>query len=363
MSEATTTRKRGGLSELAQKEERLALMLLVPTLLILFAIALYPLGQVFYTSLTNSTFASAVETEFIGLRNYQQLLSITIKELPVRVDDATGQPLVDPDTGEVQYELAVRVLPRDPLRYRELGQFNIFGAQYVLGATDPEFILATRDTITFTFWTVLLETVLGMIVALVVQRKFPGRGMMRAVMLVPWAIPTAVSSKMWEWMLGSTRTGFFNVIFQNLGIGNGQIAFLDIAEWQMPSMIMIDVWKTTPFMALLLLAGLQLIPGDVYEAADVDGAGKIRQFFYITLPLLRPTLAVALVFRTLDALRVFDLFQIVLAQSRFSMASFSYYELIANRAAGYSSASSVVIFVIIFVFAIIYIRALGVESE
>jgi trehalose/maltose transport system permease protein len=164
-------------------------------------------------------------------------------------------------------------------------------------------------------------------------------------------------------MFNSNRTGFFNVIFQQLGLGDGQIAFLELDAWQVPAMIAIDVWKTTPFMALLVLAGLQLIPGDVYEAADVDGASKWRQFWSITLPLLRPTLAVALVFRTLDALRVFDLFQIVLAQSRYSMASFAYYQLIENRAAGYSSASSVIIFLLIFVFAIIYIRTLGVESE
>jgi trehalose/maltose transport system permease protein len=186
---------------------------------------------------------------------------------------------------------------------------------------------------------------------------------MRAVMLVPWAIPTAVSSKMWEWMLGSTRTGFFNVVFQRVGLGSGQIPFLTEDTFQLPAMIAIDVWKTTPFMALLLLAGLQLIPNDVYEAADVDGASKVRQFFSITLPLLRPTLAVALVFRTLDALRVFDLFQIVLAQKRYSMASFTYYQLINNRAMGYSSASSVVIFLMIFIFAVAYIRLLGVESD
>jgi trehalose/maltose transport system permease protein len=358
---ASTTPKKRGLSELAKKEERLAISLLVPTFLILFAIALYPLGQVFYTSLTNRTFASGQPTAFIGLQNYQRLLSMTIRELPQRVDEA-GQPVFN-DAGQPVYETAAQILPREPLRYRSLAQFNLFGSQYVLGATDPNFIRATYDTITFTFWTVLLETILGMIVALVVNQKFPGRGAMRAVMLVPWAIPTAVSSRMWEWMLGSTRTGFFNVIFQNMGLGDGQIAFLRTDSLQMPAMIMIDVWKTTPFMALLLLAGLQLIPRDVYEAANVDGASKTRQFFSITLPLLKPTLAVALVFRTLDALRVFDLFQIVLAQSRFSMASFSYYELIANRAAGYSSASSVVIFFIIFIFAIGYIRALGVDSE
>ncbi len=128
-------------------------------------------------------------------------------------------------------------------------------------------------------------------------------------------------------------------------------------------MIVIDVWKTTPFMALLILAGLQLIPKDIYEAADVDGSGPIRTFFSMTLPLLRGTIAVALVFRTLDALRVFDLFQIVLGQARYSMASFTYYQLIQNRAMGYSSASSMIIFVVLSIFAIIYMRTLGVTSD
>jgi trehalose/maltose transport system permease protein len=148
-----------------------------------------------------------------------------------------------------------------------------------------------------------------------------------------------------------------------LGIIDQPIAWLTEATWQVPAMIMIDVWKTTPFMALLLLAGLQLIPGDLYEAADVDGASTIRKFWVITLPLLRPTLAVALVFRTLDALRVFDLFQIVLGQSRYSMASYAYFELINGQRMGYSSAVSVLILLIITIFAVIYIRSLGVTNE
>jgi trehalose/maltose transport system permease protein len=114
---------------------------------------------------------------------------------------------------------------------------------------------------------------------------------------------------------------------------------------------------------LLMLAGLQLIPADIYEAANVDGASAVRQFFQLTLPLLRGTIAVALVFRTLDALRVFDLFQIVLGQARFSMASYTYYQLIQNRAMGYSSASSVVIFVVLSIFAVTYMRTLGVSSD
>jgi trehalose/maltose transport system permease protein len=116
-------------------------------------------------------------------------------------------------------------------------------------------------------------------------------------------------------------------------------------------------------MALLLLAGLSTIPSELYEAAEVDGASKLRQFFTITLPLLMPTLAVALVFRTLDALRVFDLFQVVLGRQRYSMASYAQDLLISGRDVGMSSAASVIIFLIIFIFAILYIRALGVERE
>ncbi|HZD11339.1 MAG TPA: sugar ABC transporter permease [Candidatus Binatia bacterium] len=354
--------KKQGISDLAKREERLAYLLLIPTLIILFVIAFYPLGSVFYNSLTNRQFAGTQETQFVGLRNYSNLLSLTVVNLEPKVDD-NGQIVRDPDTGEIDYPPAVTVLPREPKRYRELAQFSLFGNRYVIGASDAEFVRAIYDTVAFTVVTVVLETILGLGIALVVNSEFKGRGMMRVVMLVPWAIPTAVSSRMWEWMFKDTRAGFFNILLQRLGLGSGQIPFLVDQAWQLPAMIAIDVWKTTPFMALLLLAGLQLIPADLYEAADVDGAGKLRQFWSVTLPLLRPTLAVALVFRTLDAVRVFDLFQIVLAQSRYSMASYAYYSLIDSQQMGYSSAASVVIFFIIFVFAVLYIRMLGVSND
>lgn len=351
------------MSDLAKREERLAYLLLVPTFIILFIIAIYPLGSVFYNSMTNRVFAGHEPTEFVGFDNYVRLLSFTIRELPPATDPDTGEVLRDPDTGRVIYQRATQVLPREPRVYRDLTQFSLFGNRYVVGATDRNFLRSIWDTLVFTVISVGLETILGLGIALVVNSKFPGRGMMRVMMLVPWAIPTAVSSRMWEWMFGSSRTGFFNVVFQYLGIGDGQIPFLVDPTWQLPAMIAIDVWKTTPFMALLLLAGLQLIPGDVYEAADVDGASKVRQFWSITLPLLKPTLAVALVFRTLDAVRVFDVFQIVLAKRKYSMASYAYYELIDSQAMGYSSAASVIIFLIITIFAIFYIRMLGVEES
>lgn len=355
-------KKKPGISDLARQEERLAYWLLVPTLLVLILIAFYPLGSVFVYSLTDRVFASGQESNFVGLANYQQLLSVTIKELPPAVDEA-GNPIINPETGEQEYESAVRVLPREPNRYRAVSEFSLFGNRYVLGATDRDFILAVRDTLIFTILSVIFETLLGLGIALVVNFPFPGRGLMRVIMLVPWAIPTAVSSRIWEGMFASTRVGILNVMLQQIGFIDAPIAWLVESAWQVPAMIIIDVWKTTPFMALLLLAGLQLIPGDLYEAADVDGASTIRKFWVITLPLLRPTLAVALVFRTLDALRVFDLFQIVLAQSRYSMASYAYYELINGQRMGYSSAVSVVILIIISIFAIIYIRSLGVTNE
>ena len=356
-------KKKSGMSDLAKQEERLARWLLVPTLIVLILIAFYPLGSVFYYSVTDKQFASAEPVNFVGLENYRRLLSITIKELPPALDDATGERLLDPDTGEPLFMIPVEILPREPYRYRAVTTFSLFGNRYVLGATDPNFIIGVRDTLIFTIASVFFELILGLGIALLVNMSFPGRGMMRVLMLVPWAIPTAVSSRIWEWMFASTRVGVINVMLQNLGIIDEPVAWLVNQSFQVPSMIIIDVWKTTPFMALLLLAGLQLIPGDLYEAAAVDGAGRIRQFFSVTLPLLVPTIAVALVFRTLDALRVFDLFQIVLAQSRYSMASYAYYELINGQRMGYSSAISVLILILIAVFAVIYIRMLGVTTD
>ncbi len=416
-------KKKKPMDEMMRREQRSAWMLLAPTLIIIFLVAIYPLGSAIWKSFTNERFASDEPTEVVGLGNYAQLLGMTFRKLPPRIGftfteksltklkeggipaeifaklegledkeykdekkltralekiigkDQTAQykSLIvehldqkiqrDPETREVLYESPARILPRKPVRYKEAWRFSLLGTKYVLGARDPDFLIAIKDTLIFAIATVFLETVIGLGFAMVVNASFPGRGAMRALMLVPWAIPTAISSRAWEWMFNSTRTGLFNALADMFGLGGGQTAFLQLEGWQLVVMIAIDVWKTTPFMTLLILAGLQLIPATVYEAADVDGASKLRQFWSITLPMLKPTLAVALVFRTLDALRVFDLFQIVLGQSRYSVGSFIYYELINNRATGYSSAAGVIMFILICVFAMSYIRILGVQGE
>lgn len=350
-------------SNLAKEEQKLALKLLLPAFLILIIIALYPLGQVFYTSFTNREFASSTETEFVGLDNYQALLSVTIKELPPVIDEDTGEQAVDEETGQPVFERPIRVLPRDPYLYRPSFEFSFFGNKYVVGARTPDFIRSVWNTLIFTFFSVFFETLLGLIVALVVNSEFKGRGAMRAVMLVPWAVITVVSARMWEWMFEPTRAGLFNMLGDRFGLIDGSYSFLSSSTLQLPAIIAVDVWKTTPFMALLILAGLQMIPNELYEAAEVDGASKLRQFFNITLPLLKPSLAVALIFRTLDALRVFDVFQVMLSQKRYSMASFNYFQLISARQMGMASAIGVIIFIIIFAFAILYMKSLGVDTE
>lgn len=347
-------------SVLARMEERTALLLLVPSFVILLLIAFYPFGSVLVSSFTNARFASSEPTNYVGFDNYRRLLSMTIKRVPVRLDDAGQAVVVD---GKRQYESSITVLPRRPERYRKVFEFGLFGNRYVVGAITDQFVRSIWDTLVFTVLAVALETVLGMIIALTLASRFFGRGAMRAAMLVPWAVITAVSARIWQWMLQPTRAGLFNTVGSYLGISDGFTNFFGDAYLQLPSMIAMDVWKTTPFMSLLLLAGLATIPSELYEAAEMDGANKVRQFFSVTLPLLAPTLAIALVFRTLDSLRVFDIFNIVLGNARFSMASFAQYLLIGQREMGMSSAASVVIFILIFVFAILYMRMLRVDTE
>ncbi len=351
--------------DLAAREQKLSYKLIAPAIIVLILVAFYPLFQVFYTSFTDRRFAAGVDEEvsFIGFENYRSLLGVTIMELHTVDDPDTGEATIDPQTGKVVYERAIRVLPRSPVRYRELMQFSFLGKRYVVGARDPVFLTAVWNTLLFTFFSVFLETLLGLGVALVVNSKFRARGAMRATMLIPWAVITVVSARIWEWMFASSRAGFFNMILNRLGLSDGQTSFLTTASLQLPTLIAVDVWKTTPFMALLILAGLQTIPNELYEAGQVDGAGRIRQFFSITLPLLKPAIAVALIFRTLDALRVFDVFQVIMGNRMFSMASYNYYQLIGNRNMGLASAIGVVIFIFIAVFAVIYIRMMGVDKE
>ena len=301
---APRRRRRRG-TKLQRRQTRIGWILLLPALAVVGFVALYPLGKTVYQSFTNQEFLAGIEpTRWVGLDNYRELWHDTI--------------------------------------FRD----------------------AVWLTIKFTLITVSFEFVLGLIIALVVNSSFKGRGAMRAVMLVPWAIPTVVAAKMWQWMLDDVF-GVINDILMKLHIISHPHAWISDPATSLAAVSAVDIWKTTPFVALLLLAGLQVIPRDLYEAASVDGANQLQQFWRITLPLLLPAILVTLVFRTLDALRVFDVFFVFFGnrQDTQTMAVYAQSTIVGDGHVGYGAAVSVAIFLIISLFAVIYMVFMRVTEE
>lgn len=288
----------------ARQRERLGWILMSPTVLAITLIALYPLARTVWNSFTNARLGSTREPRFVGIDNYTRLL-----------DD------------------------------------RVFGNAII-------------HTVVFAFFSVAFETVLGMCIALVIHSNFKGRGLVRTAMLVPWAIPTVVSAQMWAWMYHDVFGVLNDFLVTRLGVLPTKLAWIASPSTALPAIIAVDVWKTTPFMALLLLAGLQVISADVYEAATVDGANKWQQFWRITLPLLKPALLVALIFRTLDALRVFDVIFVMkqYAVETISMAVYARQKMIDLQRIGEGSAISVVIFLIIGLFVVTYVRLVRIEE-
>ena len=282
---------------LQSRLERTGWCFVAPALIVLLLVGLVPLLQTFWMSLTDARMASGRAPRFVGLENYIDLLA------------------------------------RRP------------------------FWEAVRNTVIFTVVSVTLEVVLGLFMALIVYSGFRGRGLMRAAMLIPWALPTVVSARMWNYMLVDTYGVVNDILVTRLGLLSEKVAWLAEPGLALGAVIAVDVWKTTPFAALLFLAGLQLIPPQTYEAAAVDGASRWQQFTRITLPLLRPTLIVVVIFRTLDALRVFDAIW-VLTRGQLgteSLATYTYRQMIDFRKLGYGSACSVTIFLLIAAFVAVFL--------
>lgn len=365
-----------GEESLSVRQTRFAWTLLVPTLVILALVAARPLEQTFIKSLTDDEFGTSRPARYVGLNNYQNMLSFKFATVDCRKNDSdecartpNGSIVWEPSSVEQEERERLRTLSSEErkksVRYQEATTWTLPGGETGLRllGKDPVFLNSIWNTLRFTVASVTLELLLGLIIAMVVNSSFKGRGLMRTAMLVPWAIPTVVSAVLWQTIMRGDQTGILNKLLMDLGLASGpQQWFATTGPW-MSSIVAVDVWKTAPFMALLLLAGLQIIPGDLYEAASVDGASKARQFFSITLPLLRPTIAVALIFRTLDALRAFDVFQVLLDTTRPSMASYNYSRLVLNRQDGYASAVGVMIFILIFIFTAVYVRIVGIERE
>jgi len=217
---------------------------------------------------------------------------------------------------------------------------------------DGRFWSALRTTAYFTAVAVAVELLLGLPVALLLHR---GRGLLRAAVLLPWAIPTAVSARMWAWL--------FNADYGLLHRLAPAVDWLGSPWTALHAAILVDVWKTTPFVALILLAGLQSIPEDVFEAANVDGAGRARTFAQVTLPLLKPAVLIALLFRSLDAFRVFDAIYVLTeggpANATETLSIYAYKTLMRSGDFGYGSTLSVATFACVLVIGLAFVRVLG----
>jgi ABC-type sugar transport system permease subunit len=253
-------------------------------------------------------------------------------------------------------------LHQHDLRMPWLGKPFVGLGNYAAIARDGRFWGALGHTTFFAVVSIVLELALGLALALAMNRTFRGRGLVRAAVLLPWAIPTVVAALLARFMFQSPG-GIVNALLLRAGLVQEPVVWLAGAHAAWVPLILADVWKTTPFVALLLLAGLQTIDRELYEAAAIDGASAWWQLRRITLPLLRPAIMVALVFRTLDAFRVFDLVYVLTGggpgTSTEPIALYAFTSLLQDLEFGYGAALSVVIFGVTFVLALLYIRWLG----
>jgi multiple sugar transport system permease protein len=242
---------------------------------------------------------------------------------------------------------------------------NFIGFQgYLQAFQDNRIGIALWNTTLFTVVSVSFELALGLGLALILNKAIFGQGLIRTTSLIPWAIPTAVAALMWGYLYDGT-SGVVAHFFENIGLVEDSRDLLLSSGGAMFSTILADVWKTTPYMALLLLAGLQNIPKSTYEAASIDGASKIQTFFTVTLPLLKPSILVALLFRTLDAFRVFDLIYVLTGGgpggSTETLSIYAYKVMFGQTNFGYGSVIVMLMFVCVAFIAIIFVKILGAD--
>jgi trehalose/maltose transport system permease protein len=294
----------GGTSALTRQRLRSAWLFLTPMIVVLALVAGWPLFRTIAFSFTDANLSELDSSQFIGFENYVWLLQ------------------------------------------------------------DPDWWQAVRNTLFFTVVSVSIETTLGLLIALALNAHFKGRGLLRAAVLIPWAIPTVVSAQMWRWMFNDVY-GVVNEVMLFTGLAAEPWAWLADPQLSMAAVIAVDVWKTTPFMALLILAGLQMLPQDCYENAKIDGVNPIVVFFRVTLPLLKPAILVAVIFRTLDALRIFDLIYVMQGnkQDTMSMSIYARQQLVDFQDVGYGSAAATLLFMIIALITVVYLYVGGIGRE
>ncbi len=283
-------------STLSYERQKSSLFFVAPLIVTLLIIAGFPLLTTLYYAFTDAHLSDLSQAKFIGLGNYKKILS------------------------------------------------------------DSNWWSSVYNTFLFTLVSVLLETILGIIIALALNKHFRGRGLVRAIVFIPWAIPTIVSARLWGWMYHDVY-GILNEIVKFVGLTDHPLAWTASPNLVMISVIIVDVWKTTPIMTMMILAGLQLIPQECYEAAKIDGIHPVRVFFRVTLPLLKSTLLVAMILRTLDALRVFDLIYVLTPNNSrtISMSVYAHQNLFTFQETGIGSAAASLLFLIVLSITFIYL--------
>jgi trehalose/maltose transport system permease protein len=293
---------KGRKGSLAAQRVRLAWWMAAPMLVVLALVAGWPLGRTIWFSLTDAELAQLDQHRFVGLENY-------------------------------------------------------IGPDGLLWSGD--WWHSVGNTLVFAVVSVLLETLLGLGVALLLNQPSRIRTVLRAAMLVPWAIPTVVSAKMWSWMLHD-QFGIVNHYLLALGILSTPLAWTADPQLSLFTIVLVDVWKATPYMALLILAALQMVPIDCYEAAKVDGVPAWTVFRRVTLPLILPGVVVAMMFRMLDALRVFDVIYVMTSNSRAtkSMSVYVREQLIDFGLIGFGSAAATLLFFMIALLTIVCMAAM-----
>lgn len=294
----------GHASRLTRERVRYAWLFLSPMLVVLALVAAWPLGRTIWFGFTDANLSDLSAAQFIGFANFSYLM------------------------------------------------------------VDPDWWQAVWNTVVFALISVSLETVLGLGIAMAINANMPGKGLMRTAVLIPWAIPTIVSAQMWAWMFNDVF-GVLNAMLMGIGIIDAPVAWTANPNTALWAVIMVDVWKTTPFMALLILAGLQMLPTECYEAAEVDGVHPLRVFWKVTLPLLKPALMVAVIFRILDALRIFDAIYVLTGnnKSTMSMSIYARQQLVDFQDVGYGSAAATTLFAIIAIFTVVYMTLGRVGRE
>ncbi|HEY2507329.1 MAG TPA: sugar ABC transporter permease [Streptosporangiaceae bacterium] len=294
-----------GATSLVAQDRRFGYTLIFPVLLVLLAITAYPLVYNVWNSFHHDNLSLPFLTGFAGFANYKELF------------------------------------------------------------TDNQFVPALVHTVGFTIVSVAVETLVGLALAVALNKPFRGRGIVRAAVFIPWAVPTVVSAELWRSMF-DPQQGFVNYLLTELHLPLAHTTWLD-GQWTAWAAILIaDAWRNTPFMAIVLLAGLQVIPADIYEAARIDGASAWRQFTRLTLPLLKPALMVALIFRTLQSFLVFDVVYIMTSggpgTSTNVLAYLNWKAFLVQTDFGYGGAISVALVIFALVIAAVYTRAFRVEQ-